>query len=100
MTARSVDDLLERRSAVPTPVDETGEWTFDYELEVSDDTGRACRPAGCTTSTATASGCGWTSPGEYQLDGVSLWALGFEDDAVWEQILPTVADPFAPSTTE
>ena len=28
---------------------------------------------------------------EYQLDGVSLWALGFDDDDVWTEILPTVA---------
>ena len=28
---------------------------------------------------------------EYELNGVSLWALGFEDDAVWDEILPTVA---------
>jgi spore germination protein YaaH len=27
---------------------------------------------------------------KYQMDGVSLWALGFEDDAVWDQILPTL----------
>ena len=37
---------------------------------------------------------------EAGLGGVSLWALGFEDDAVWEQVLPTVADPFAPTTTD
>jgi hypothetical protein len=35
---------------------------------------------------------------EYRLDGVSLWALGFDDAAVWDQVLPTVADPFAPTT--
>ena len=30
-----------------------------------------------------------------QLDGVSLWALGFEDEVVWDAILPTIA----PATT-
>jgi len=29
---------------------------------------------------------------QYGLNGVSLWALGFEDDDVWDEILPTV-DP-------
>jgi spore germination protein YaaH len=34
-----------------------------------------------------------------RLDGVSLWALGFEDDRVWDAILPTVSDPSQTSTT-
>ena len=35
---------------------------------------------------------------EYRLDGVSLWAFGFDDDDVWTAILPTVADPAATTT--
>jgi spore germination protein YaaH len=35
---------------------------------------------------------------EYRLDGAALWALGFDDAAVWDAILPTVADPKAPIT--
>jgi spore germination protein YaaH len=27
---------------------------------------------------------------QYRLNGVSLWALGFGDDDVWAEILPTV----------
>ncbi len=100
VTARSVDDLLERRSAVPTSVEETGEWTFDYELEVSDET-RSCVQ---TRRVHYVDGDGirrrMDLAREYRLDGVALWALGFEDDAVWDQILPTVTDPFAPTTTE
>jgi spore germination protein YaaH len=37
---------------------------------------------------------------EYRLDGVSLWAFGFEDDDVWRAILPTVADPAATTIAE
>ena len=29
---------------------------------------------------------------QYQLDGVSLWAFGFDDQGVWDAILPTVTD--------
>jgi len=36
---------------------------------------------------------------QYQLDGVSLWAFGFDDDNVWEAILPTVTDPNAPTVS-
>ena len=38
VSARSVDELIERRGATPIAVDETGEWEFEYELEVSDGT--------------------------------------------------------------
>ena len=98
VTARSVDDLVERRGAVPVRVDETGEWTFDYELEVSGN------GASCTQSRRVhyVDGDGIRARMDlarrYRLDGVSLWALGFEDDDVWAAILPTVADPAATTT--
>lgn len=91
VTARSVDALLELRGGVPVFVPETGEYLFDYDLEVTD---------GITTCTQGrrvhfVDGDGvrlrMDLAREYQLNGVSLWALGFEDDAVWAEILPTVA---------
>ena len=36
---------------------------------------------------------------QYQLDGVSLWAFGFDDEGVWDAILPTVTDPAATDQT-
>jgi hypothetical protein len=95
VTARTVDDLIARRGVEPVPVDETGEWTFTYDLEVTD---------GATTCVQTRQVNYVDADGirrrmdlarEYRLDGVSLWALGFEDEAVWDAILPTVADPSA-----
>jgi spore germination protein YaaH len=100
VTARSVDDLVGRRGAVPVRVDETGEWTFDYELEVSDDA------TSCTQTRRVhyVDGDGIRErmdlAREYRLDGVSLWAFGFEDDDVWSAILPTVADPTATTIAE
>ena len=38
VTARSVDDLIERRNAVPEYDPETAEWSFEYDLEISDGT--------------------------------------------------------------
>ncbi len=100
VTARSVDDLLVRRAAVPVRVDETGEWTFDYELEVTDDTGSCVQTRRVHYVDGDGIRLRMDLAREYRLDGVSLWALGFEDDAVWDQMLPTLADPFAPATTE
>jgi len=100
VTARSVDDLLVRRSAVPVAVDETGEWTFDYELEVTDETGSCVQTRRVHYVDGDGIRLRMDLARQYRLDGVALWALGFEDDAVWDQILPTLADPFAPTTTE
>ena len=100
VTARSVDDLLLRRSAVPVRVDETGEWTFDYELEVTDETGSCVQTRRVHYIDGDGIRLRMDLAREYRLDGVSLWALGFEDDDVWDEILPTLADPFAPATTE
>lgn len=93
VSARSVDDLIQRRGATPVAVESTGEWTFEYDLEVSD---------GVTTCVQTRQVNYVDGDGvrlrmdlarKYQLNGVSLWAFGFDDEAVWEAILPTVADP-------
>jgi spore germination protein YaaH len=98
VSARTVDDLIQRRGATPTAVDETGEWQFEYELEVSD---------GITTCVQTRQVHYVDGDGialrmdlarQYRLDGVALWAFGFDDQAVWDAILPTVADPSATTT--
>jgi spore germination protein YaaH len=95
VTARTVDDLVARRGVEPVAVEETGEWTFQYDLELSD---------GVTTCIQTRQVHYVDGDGirqrmdlarEYRLDGVALWALGFEDQAVWDAILPTIADPTA-----
>jgi spore germination protein YaaH len=92
VTARSVDDLIERRTATPVFVETTGEWTFEYDLEITD---------GNTTCVQTrqvnyVDGLGvrlrMDLARQYQLGGISLWAFGFEDDEVWSAILPTVTD--------
>jgi len=98
VSARSVDDLIERRGALPIQVDRTGEWMFQYDLEVTD---------GSTTCVQTRQVYYVDGDGiqrrmdlarEYRLNGVALWAFGFDDQAVWDAILPAVADPDAATT--
>lgn len=98
LTTLTVDDLIARRNATPVYVEETGEWFFEYELEVTD---------GVTTCTQTrqvhyVDGNGVRArmdlARQYQLNGVALWALGFDDQGVWDAILPTVTDPSATTT--
>ena len=100
VSARSVDELIERRNATPTPVDATGEWSFQYELELTNGESTCVQ----TRQVHYVDGDGIARrmdlARQYRLDGVALWAFGFDDAAVWEAILPTVADPRATTTTE
>ena len=95
VSARSIDDLIERRDAQPVWVEETGEWMFEYDLEITDGTTTCIQ----TRQVHYVDGDGvrlrMDLAREYQLDGASLWALGFDDDAVWEAILSTISDPNA-----
>lgn len=98
VSARSVDELIARRQGQPIRVDQTGEWMFEYDLEVTDGTTTCVQ----TRQVHYVDGDGirlrMDLAREYRLDGVALWALGFDDAAVWDAILPTVADPKAPTT--
>lgn len=98
VSARSVDDLIARRQVEPIRVDDTGEWMFEYDLEVTDGTTTCVQ----TRQVHYVDGDGirlrMDLARKYRLDGVALWALGFDDAAVWDAILPTVADPNASTT--
>jgi spore germination protein YaaH len=92
VTARSVDALQELRGATPVFVPETGESTFDYDLEVTDGTTTCVQGRRVHFVDGDGVRLRMDLARKYQLNGVSLWALGFEDDAVWDAILPTVSD--------
>ncbi len=100
VSARSVDELIRRRQGQPMRVDATGEWMFEYDLEVTDGVATCVQ----TRQVHYVDGDGirlrMDLAREYGLDGVALWALGFDDQAVWDAILPTVADPDATTIPE
>ncbi len=83
VTARSVHDLVALRDALPESDPATGEWSFSYELEVSDGT------TTCTQQRQVhyVDGDGAVDrihiAREAGLGGVALWALGYEDAQVW-----------------
>lgn len=104
VTARSIDDLIARRGGAPTFVEQTGEWVYRYELAVDDpELPPGAAPCVQTREVHWVDGEGvrlrMDLARDRRLDGVSLWALGFEDDRVWDAILPTVSDPSQTSTT-
>jgi spore germination protein YaaH len=100
VTARSVDELIELRNVVPVADEITGEWTFEYDLEVTDGTATCVQTRQVHYIDGDGVALRMDLAREYRLDGVSLWAFGFDDPEVWEAILPTVADPTATTVTD
>lgn len=95
VTARSVDDLIERRDAVPAYDATTAEWSFQYQLEISDDTTTCVQTRQVHYVDADGIRARMDLAIDAGLGGVALWALGFEDDDVWNAILidATLPDP-------
>ena len=91
VTTRTVDELIERRDATPEYDDDAGEYSFEYELRVGGDRSDCMQQRvvhyvdadGIRQRMDLARTAGWS--------GASLWALGFEDEATWDAILPTVS---------
>jgi HAD superfamily hydrolase (TIGR01509 family) len=102
VTPRSVAELLERRGAAPVRDDTLGEWSFTYELEVSDGT------TSCTQTRQVnyVDGDGALErlriARQERLGGVALWALGYESESAWMFIDGEIRRPggvSAPSST-
>lgn len=100
VSARSVDELIARRGADPVFSERTGESLFEYELEVSDGVDTCVQTRRVHYVDGDGIALRMDLARQYRLDGVALWAFGFDDDAVWEAILPTVADPSATTSDE
>jgi hypothetical protein len=98
ITTRTVDDLIARRDATPSFDEATGEAFFEYDLEVTDGQQTCIETRQVHYVDARGIRMRMDIARERQLDGVSLWALGFEDELVWDAILPTV-DGETPSTS-
>jgi spore germination protein YaaH len=92
VTNRTVDGLVTRRDATPEYVAETAEWTFEYLLAIGGDQSDCVQTRVVHYVDADGVKARMDVARGYQLSGVSLWAFGFEDAGVWEEILPTVDD--------
>jgi spore germination protein YaaH len=100
ITARTVDELIVLRDAVPIADEVTGEWMFVYDLEVTDGTTTCVQTREVHYIDGDGIALRMDLAREYRLDGVSLWAFGFDDPEVWDAILPTVADPSSTTQNE
>jgi spore germination protein YaaH len=90
---RAFNDLLARRQAVPVFDTITGEYTFNYNLVLSDAT------TSCTETRTVwfVDPFGAAQRKQLALDagfaGVSLWALGFDSPATWDNLDPPPPTP-------
>lgn len=93
VTARSVFELAELRGGTPLFDPTTSEWSFAYALTV-EDAATSCvqnrqvhwvDAEGAAARAELARRAGW--------GGVALWALGYEDDDVWQAILTASREP-------
>jgi spore germination protein YaaH len=93
VSARSVLDLAAKRGGIPAFDPITSEWSFAYALTVGDGAASCVQnrqvhwvdAEGAASRTEIARRAGW--------GGVALWALGYEDDAVWQSLLTSSRVP-------
>ena len=93
VTPRSVGELAERRGGVPLFDELTGEWSFAYALAITDGVSSCTQSRqvhwvdaeGAAARVLRARQAGW--------GGVSLWALGYEDDEYWAALVDAASRP-------
>lgn len=93
VTARSVDDLIERRRLNPVFDEVAGEWAAVYDIEVSDGTTSCVQARRVHWVDGTGAAARVRLAQQAGLGGVSLWALGYDDDAVWTELAPLIEAP-------
>ena len=93
VTARSVDDLIEKRNAAPVYDESAAEWSFSYELEISDGSTTCVQSRRVHYVDATGVRARMDLAKKAGFGGVAIWALGFENDAVWDAILIDAIPP-------
>ena len=87
VTTRTALDLAARRGGTPVFDPVTGEWSFTYDLTVDDGVTSCVQSRvvhwvdqeGIAARVELARRAGW--------GGVSLWALGYDDDEAWNALV-------------
>ncbi len=98
VTAHSVLELAAKRSGTPQFDAVTGEWFFTYDLAVTDGVASCVQSRRVHWVDAEGAASRVTIAREAGWGGVALWALGYEDDAVWHSLI-TAATAVQPVST-
>jgi spore germination protein YaaH len=86
VNARTIDDLLDRRSATPEFDPITGESSFEYDIEFSDDATTCVQSRVVNYVDPTGARLRMEMARDRGLGGAALWAFGFDDDRVWREL--------------
>ena len=98
VNTRNVLELAQLRGATPVYDPTVGEWTFTYDLTVDDGTTSCVQSRvvhwvdseGAAARADMARRAGW--------GGVALWALGYDDDELWNALMTATRAPISAST--
>ena len=91
VTTAAAGDLALKRGVTPVHDVVNGEWTFTYGLVVSDGTTSCTQHREVHYVDADGARQRIDLAREARLAGVSLWAFGYDDAAVWQAIGPVVS---------
>jgi spore germination protein YaaH len=83
VTARSAGDLAARRAAVPVYDNVTGEWSFTYDLPLTDGSSSCTQRRVVRYVDSRGAAARSRLADEAGLDGVAIWALGNEPHDLW-----------------
>lgn len=93
ITPRTIDDLVARRSVTPVFDELTGESSFTYRLVVDDGTTSCEQQREVRYVDAAGARLRLDLARRSGLGGGVLWALGYDDEAVWDALAPLVQPP-------
>jgi len=101
VSQRSIDELLAKRTATPVHDPVTGESSFTYQLQATDGTNTCTQTREVHYVDAEGSRERIDLARTERLGAVSLWALGFDSPATWQNIgqLARVPGSTTPATT-
>ena len=92
----TLDELIARRNIEPVADALTGEWSATYELEIDDGISSCVQTRQLHWIDADGVALRVEMARRAGIRGVALWALGYEDDDVWNALVSSATKDFAP----
>ncbi|MBK5331794.1 MAG: hypothetical protein JJD93_07480, partial [Ilumatobacteraceae bacterium] len=99
VSQRNIDELLAKRTATPVHDPVTGESSFTYQLDVTDGTTTCTQTREVHYVDAQGARLRIDLARTQRLGAVSLWALGFDSPATWQNIGQLARIPGSTTTT-